>query len=70
MGGKNLGEAPDFMKCVVERSGRGTDDIRFAKIAFHTSLFQRAKQFFRMLMDKNRELAPALSRFFRCNDGK
>jgi hypothetical protein len=32
---KNSGEAPDFMKGIVERSRRNADDIRLAEIAFH-----------------------------------
>src|SRR4051794_33063997 len=67
---KNLPEAPDFMKRVVERSRRGPNDIGFAEIAFHPGLLERAEQLLRMLMDKNRKLATARFRFVRRDHGQ
>ena len=38
--GQNFGEAPDFVKGIVEGGRCDADDIGFAKIAFHTGGFE------------------------------
>jgi hypothetical protein len=38
---QNLREAPDLVKGIVKRGGRDTDDVRFAKIAFHGGGFRQ-----------------------------
>ena len=51
---ENLREAPDFVKGVVERSGRRANHIRFTEIALHTGNFQFGEQLQRMFADEER----------------
>jgi hypothetical protein len=41
--GQNLRKPPDLMERVVERRRRGTDDVRFAEIAFYPGGFEVAE---------------------------
>jgi hypothetical protein len=38
--GQNFGEAPDFVKGIVEWGRGDADDVGFAKIAFYTCGFE------------------------------
>ena len=67
---KNPGEAPDFVKSVVERRRRDADDVRLAEIAFHARGLEFLKQLFRMFVDKNRELRAMFVRLTRSDDGE
>ncbi len=53
------GKAPNFVKGVVQRSGRGPDHVRFPEIAFHPGALQFLEQFFRLFLSKDRQLTTA-----------
>src|SRR5687768_3408328 len=56
---ENLSEPPHFVKGVVERRGRGANDVGFAKIAFHSRSFELFVQLLRMFVGQDRELTAA-----------
>src|SRR5205809_6618751 len=70
MFGQNFGEAPHFVKGVIERRGRSTDYVWLAKIAFHTGRLQFAEQFFRMLARQDRQLTAPRCCISRRNYGQ
>jgi hypothetical protein len=51
--GQNVGEAPDFVKAVINSRGRSSDDVRFAEIAFHAGRFEVFEEFFRIPVDQD-----------------
>ena len=68
--GQDASEAPDFVEGIIERRGRGANDVWFAEIAFHAGGFEFFEKLLRMFVRQDRELAAALVRFARGNHRK
>ena len=64
------GKTPDFVKGVVERGGGDSDDVGFAKIAFHIGRLEFAEEFFWVFMCQDRQLATARVGITRCDNSK
>ena len=62
---QDFGEAPHFLKGIVQRHRRDTDDVRLAKIADDALGLQALQEFARPVMHQHRQLTAALSRVAR-----
>src|SRR5437868_3074015 len=67
---QNFREVPNVVERIVERSGRGADDVWFAEIGFHAGGFEFLMNLFRILVREDRELAATRFRIARSNQGK